>query len=87
MTLPPEKAGLQSAIALSGGQAGLARLLSSVLGKRVSQQRIWNAVNRDQTVPAEWCLAIEQATGGRVSRHALRPDLYPAKPAGKDTAP
>jgi DNA-binding transcriptional regulator YdaS (Cro superfamily) len=77
----------QSAIAHCGGQAGLARLLSCVLGKKVSQQRVWNAVHRDQTVPAGWCLAIEEATGGRVGRHALRPDLYPVKPAGKEAAP
>lgn len=71
------KPALLSAIALCGGQAALARALSAALGARVSQQRTWNAAHRDQTVPAEWCLAIEQATEGRVSRHQLRPDLYP----------
>jgi len=59
----PEKTALTSAIALAGGQAGLARALSATLGSKISQQRIWNALNRDQTIPAEWCLAIEQATG------------------------
>lgn len=28
-------------------------------------------------VPAERVLAVESATGGKVSRHDLRPDLYP----------
>ena len=72
-----DKPALFSAIALCGGQAALARLLSAALGVPVSQQRIWNAAHRDQTIPAEWCLGIEQATGGKVTRHALRPDLYP----------
>jgi DNA-binding transcriptional regulator YdaS (Cro superfamily) len=31
----------------------------------------------DFKVPAERVLLIEAATGGRVSRHELRPDLYP----------
>jgi DNA-binding transcriptional regulator YdaS (Cro superfamily) len=68
---------LLSAIAICGGQAALARALSAALGTRISQQRIWNAAHRDQTIPAEWCLAIEQATGGQITANALRPDLYP----------
>jgi DNA-binding transcriptional regulator YdaS (Cro superfamily) len=71
------KPALLSAIALCGGQAALARMLSAALGAKISQQRIWNAAHRDRTLPAEWCLSIEQATGGQVSRHDLRPDLYP----------
>jgi DNA-binding transcriptional regulator YdaS (Cro superfamily) len=72
-----QKAALADAVALCGGQAALARLLSRAAGRPVSQQRIWNALHRDQSIPAEWCVAIERATGGRVSRQALRPDLYP----------
>ena len=72
----PEKTALLAAIAHCGGQASLARILSAALGLRVSQQRIWNAVHRDSTIPAEWCLAIEEATGGKTSRQALRHDLY-----------
>ena len=75
----PEKTALLAAIAHCGGQAALARTLSAALGMRISQQRIWNAVHRDRTLPAEWCLAIEEATGGRVSRQGLRPDLYPGE--------
>ena len=74
-----EKIALGFAIELCGGQAGLARVLSAAAGRKVSQQRIWNAMHRDRTVPAGWCLAIEQATGGRVSCQALRPDLYPGE--------
>jgi DNA-binding transcriptional regulator YdaS (Cro superfamily) len=38
---------------------------------------VWNWINRDRKVPAEFVLAIERATGGRVTRHQLRPDIYP----------
>lgn len=31
-------------------------------------------------IPAERVLAVEAATGYRVSRHELRPDLYPREP-------
>jgi DNA-binding transcriptional regulator YdaS (Cro superfamily) len=43
-------------------------------------------LNAGKKVPAEWCLAIERATaekcaelgeGEPVTRHDLRPDLYP----------
>jgi DNA-binding transcriptional regulator YdaS (Cro superfamily) len=71
------KTALLSAIAHLGGQAALARALSAALNVTVSQQRIWNAVHRDQSIPAEWCLPIQQATAGKVTAHALRPDLYP----------
>lgn len=27
--------------------------------------------------PAEWVVRIEDATGGEVSRHEMRPDLWP----------
>jgi len=33
-----------------------------------------------RSIPAARVLAIEQATGYRVSRHELRPDLYPREP-------
>lgn len=50
----------------AGGAAGLARLLGNITGQAVSQ---W------QRVPASRVLDVERATG--VSRHDLRPDLYP----------
>ena len=31
----------------------------------------------EKRVPAERVLSIEALTGGRVTRHELRPDLYP----------
>jgi DNA-binding transcriptional regulator YdaS (Cro superfamily) len=53
-----------------GGQANLARLLS------VTAQAIHLWV-KTGVCPAKRALAIEAATGGAVTRHELRPDLYP----------
>jgi len=60
---------LQLAVKAAGGQTALAREIG------VTQKHIWNWLNRDEKVPAEHVLAIEEATG--VSRHHLRPDIYP----------
>lgn len=62
---------LERAVDLAGGQTALA----TVLG--VAQGRVWNWLNRDQRVPAEMVIPIEAATDGKVSRHDLRPDIYP----------
>ena len=68
----------------STGMAALAkavRLLGSQMktGKAigVSGQAVSEVMRRGRRVPAEWCLKIEKATGGAVTAHALRPDLYP----------
>ena len=57
------------AVAIVGSQSALARALG------VSPQ----AVNQwlKSKVPAERVLDIEFATNGQVTRHDLRPDLYP----------
>ena len=44
----------------------------------VTPQAVSDILKRDKRVPAEWCLKLEAATGGAVSAHDLRPDLYPA---------
>ncbi len=62
---------LASAVALVGGQAQLARLLG------VSQPHVWHWLHKAVRVPGEYVIAIEKATGGKISRHELRPDLYP----------
>jgi DNA-binding transcriptional regulator YdaS (Cro superfamily) len=50
----------------------------------VTPQAVSDVLRRNKRVPAEWCLGIERATGGAITRHALRPDLYPAEnPAEK----
>lgn len=71
---------LCKAIDLTGGQSALAR----AIGKR--QSHIWTWLNRDRRVPAEAVIPIERATDGQVTRHQLRPDLYPLdEPAARAT--
>lgn len=73
--------GLEKAIELVGGQNPLARAITVAINtpdKTVKQGRIWQWLHRDGKVPAEYCIAIERATGGAVTRHELRPDIYGA---------
>lgn len=62
---------LEKAVELLGSQAELARKI----GKK--QAHIWNWLHRDRKVPADMAMRIEEATAGKVTRHELRPDLYP----------
>jgi DNA-binding transcriptional regulator YdaS (Cro superfamily) len=50
----------------------------------VSQPTVWRWLNQSRRVPAEYVLAIEAATG--ISRHELRPDIYPIKRQRRSTA-
>ncbi|WP_354218737.1 YdaS family helix-turn-helix protein [Bradyrhizobium sp. JR7.2] len=52
------------------GNTGLSRALNGEITPQ--------AVSQWKQVPAERVLDVEKATG--VSRHRLRPDLYPAEP-------
>jgi DNA-binding transcriptional regulator YdaS (Cro superfamily) len=49
----------------------------------VSQPSVNHILQKGKRVPAEWCIPIEQATDGKVTRHQLRPDLYPAHDQGE----
>lgn len=66
---------LQRAIDHAGGQSALARKL------RVQQKHVWNWLNRQRQVPGGRVIDIERATDGAVTRHELRPDLYPESSA------
>lgn len=60
---------LQRAVDAAGGQSATARLLN------ISQGAVWKWLNSSKRLPAEHVIAVEAATG--VSRHLLRPDIYP----------
>lgn len=64
-----KKNALKKAIKASGSQTALAKALN------VTQAHIWNWLNRDSQVTAEYVLPIERLTG--VPRYELRPDIYP----------
>lgn len=59
---------IKRAVELAGGQAALARIVG------VTQPTVWAWLRKGE-MPAEYVLATERATG--ISRHALRPDIYP----------
>lgn len=69
------KTPLEKAIDTTGSQAALAKAIG------VKPQHVWNWLHRDKQVPAEQVLPIEAATDGKVTRHELRPDLYPTEAA------
>lgn len=69
---------LEQAISIAGTQAELARRIATP-DRPIKQQHVWNWLNRDKKVPPEVVLDIERETG--VSRHKLRPDIYPEEVA------
>jgi DNA-binding transcriptional regulator YdaS (Cro superfamily) len=72
------KSALQCACDAAGGQKSLAARIGT------TQSLVWYWLARSKRgVPGEYVLPIEAATG--VSRHALRPDLYPFSKPDTDT--
>jgi len=65
---------LQEAVQIVGGQSELARRI----GGKVRQQHVHYWLKRGY-IPPDHVIAIEAATEGRVSRHRLRPDIYPER--------
>ena len=63
---------LQAAVARAGSQSALARICG------VSQTAVWKWIQNGKRLPAELCLVVERETG--VSKHSLRPDIYPVEP-------
>ena len=62
---------LRRAVIIIGSQ----KKAADVVG--VKQPTISWTLNSGERVPAEWCIPLEVATDGIVTRHQLRPDLYP----------
>lgn len=54
---------------MAGGQSGLARICG------VGQPAVWKWLQSGKRLPPVHVLKVEVATG--VSRHLLRPDIYP----------
>lgn len=69
----PEQA-LQAALKVAGGFAQLGRAIGA------SRQRVFQWT----VAPPEMVIAIERATG--ISRHDLRPDIYPDESAQSNGA-
>lgn len=66
---------LKRAVEVLGTQTAVSRVVG------VTAQAVSDMVRNGQRVPAEWCLPIEAATAGQITRHQLRPDLYPEEVA------
>lgn len=62
---------LQEAVNIVGTQTELARIIG------VNQSHISNWIHRDKKVPPDYCIPIEKAVGGKVTRHELNPKIYP----------
>jgi len=61
---------IEEAIKIMGSQAALARKTG------LTQQGISYLLNEASQVSAETAVAIHEATGGRISKDKLRPDLF-----------
>lgn len=66
---------LKRAKALLGSEAAVAEVVG------VKQPSVNYMLRTGRRVPAEWCIPLERATGGKITRHQLRPDLYPSDEA------
>jgi DNA-binding transcriptional regulator YdaS (Cro superfamily) len=77
---PITESPLQKAIRIAGGQSALGRIIDR------RQSTVWEWLKLRKPLPAEHVLKVEAATG--ISRHELRPDLYPQEeiPAGRTVA-
>ena len=69
MEIASPSASLKTAVLKSGSQSAFARLCG------VSQTAVWKWLQSAKRLPAEHVLKVERATG--VSKHLLRPDIYP----------
>ena len=69
---------LKAAVAKAGSQSAFARICG------VSQPSVWKWLQSSKQLPPEHVLKIEAATG--VSRHDLRPDIYPLEHPANPTA-
>ncbi|WP_299307826.1 YdaS family helix-turn-helix protein [uncultured Croceicoccus sp.] len=71
-----------SPLAIAIRRAGSQTAFAKLIGKRQSVVNYWLQVSKP--LPAEHVLPIEAATG--VSRHDLRPDIYPRETSSSAVA-
>lgn len=64
---------LQAAVTRAGSQSAMARICG------VGQPAVWKWLQSGKRLPAEHVLTVERETG--VSKHLLRPDIYPTSSA------
>jgi DNA-binding transcriptional regulator YdaS (Cro superfamily) len=69
------KTPIQAAVENIGSQGATAQAIG------VTQPLVWQWCNGKRPVAAHHCVAIEQATGGEVTRYDLRPDVFGEAPA------
>lgn len=62
---------LKDAVKTAGSQQAMATICG------VTQTAVWKWLQSSKRLPAEYVLRVEAATG--VSRHHLRPDIYPVE--------
>lgn len=63
------------ALKLAAQAFGSQQAMADHLG--VTQPTVWRWLKQSKQLPAEYVLRVEAATG--VSRHHLRPDIYPVE--------
>ena len=66
---------LQAAVFRAGSQSALARVCG------VSRAAVWKWIQSGKRLPAEFRFVVERETG--VSKHLLRPDIYPSEPTSR----
>lgn len=62
---------IERAVEVCGGQSALAR----AIGGTIKQAHVWKWLRAGRP-PAERCRDIERATGGKVTKEQLRPDIF-----------
>lgn len=75
-----QQAHIETAVREHGSQAKLAAALGC------SQQLVSQMLTGRVRVTAEMAVKLDAATGGKVSRHHLRPDIFGPAPASEAAA-
>ena len=74
------KEALERAISEATSQSELARRVAQLTSRPIRQGHVWKWI-RAGRVPPDMAIPVERATGGKVTRYDLRPDLYPREQA------